>query len=137
MRINFKKLEDYLLLYGYPKNELMKSEYIDIPEMTSYEYTMENISKYLNYYAMTYYGKKITYENFATFIDKTADAMQGLGLKEGDRVASLLPNIPEAAYMLYGPSKIGASISNIDPRTTSTLLLKFILKFENICFKFI
>ena len=128
MKVDFKKLEDHLLKYGYPKNEMMPYDYFDIPEKTSYEYTMENIEKFMGYDAMTYYGKSITYEQLPRFIDSTADAMKGLGLNEGQRVATLLPNIPEALYMQYGPSKIGASVSNIDPRTNSQLMLKFVEK---------
>lgn len=128
MKVDFKKLEEHLLKYGYPKNEMMPYDYFDIPEQTSYEYTMKNIEQFMGHNAMTYYGKEIPYDKLPNLIEATADAMKGLGLQDGQRVATLLPNIPEALYMQYGPSKIGASVSNIDPRTNSQLMLKFVEK---------
>ena len=126
MRIDFKKLEDYLEQYGYPRNELMTMDYFDIPEMSSYEYTMKNIAKFTNYDAMTFYGNRISYKKLSEHIDRTADAVKSLGLKEEQRIATLLPNIPEALYMQYGPSKIGVTVSNIDPRTNAQQLLKYV-----------
>lgn len=126
MRVDFGKLESYLEQYGYPRNELMQTEFFEIPEMTSYEYTMHNIEKFSKYDAISFYGKTISYEKLASYIEKTANAMKALGLKEGQRVATLLPNIPEALYIQYGSSKVGVIVSNIDPRTHGNVLLKYI-----------
>lgn len=126
MKINFKELEDYLAQYGYPKSDLMKSDIFEIPEKTMYRYLKDNIKKYEDNIAMTYYGRKISYGELSENIDKTAAALHAVGLSKNDRVATLLPNIPEPAYIQYGPSKLGASASHIDPRTNGDTLLKFI-----------
>ncbi len=126
MKIHFKELEDYLNQYGYPYNEMMNSDSFEIPEQTAYEYLMKNIKKYEDIDAMTFFGRKIKYYEFADQIDKTANAMKGIGLSDGDRLATLVPNIPEAAYLQYGTSKIGSVPSNIDPRTTGKMMLNYI-----------
>lgn len=126
MKVKFKELEDYLLKFGYPRNELMKTDCFIIPEMTSYQYTMKNIAEFSGYDAMTYFGKKISYDKLPDLIDSSADMMKTIGLTEDDRVATLLPNMPEALYMQYGPSKIGCAVSNIDPRTSAVSLLKYV-----------
>ncbi len=126
MKVNFRELEDYLNKFGYPYNENMKSESFDIPELTAYEYLMKNMKKYENIDAMTYFGRKIKYGEFAEEIEKTANAMKGIGQTAGDRIATLVPNVPEAAYLQYGTSKIGAVPSNIDPRTTGKMMLNYI-----------
>lgn len=131
MKIDFKNLEDYLFSFGYPYNEMMKSESFEIPNKTAYEYLKDNIQNYMDIDAMTFYGKKISYRNFLNEIEKTAKALKYLGLKEKDRIALLLPNIPETAYLQYAASKIGAVPSNIDPRTTGKMLLNYI-KIEKI-----
>lgn len=125
MKVKFKELEDYLNQYGYPYNE-MGFDKFEIPEKTAYEYLMNNIKKFENVDAMTFFGRKIKYYQLAEEIEKTADAMKGIGLQDGDRLATLVPNVPEAAYLQYGTSKIGAVPSNIDPRTTGKLLLNYI-----------
>ncbi len=131
MTINFKELQDYLNKYGYPYNEMMEFDNFQVPEATAYEYLMHNISRYADVDAMTFFGRKIKYGELAEQIDMTANAMKGIGQSATDRVATLLPNIPEATYMQYGTSKIGAVPSNIDPRTSGKMLLNYI-KTENI-----
>lgn len=126
MKVNFKDLEDYLNKYGYPYNEMMHSDTFEIPEQTAYEYLLTNMQKYENIDAMTFFGRKIKYYQFAEEIDKTANAMKSIGQTNGDRIATLVPNIPEAAYLQYGTSKIGSVPSNIDPRTTGKMLLNYI-----------
>jgi len=134
MRVNFKELEDYLAKFGYPYNELNDGDYFDIPDMTSYEYLMKNIESYDGIDALTFFGRKIKYEELADNINKTADAMKGIGLSNEDRVATLVPNIPEAAYIQYGTSKIGSVPSNIDPRTSGKMMLNYVRneKIKNI-----
>lgn len=126
MKVNFKELQDYLNSYGYAYNEMMKSDSFEIPDLTSYEYLMNNIKNYDGVDAMTFFGKKIKYDEFAEEIDKTANAMKGIGQSNGDRIATLVPNIPEIAYLQYGTSKIGSVPSNIDPRTTGKMMLNYI-----------
>ncbi len=128
VEINFFELEDYLAHFGYPRNELMKQSSFYIPQMTAYEYLAANMRAFMNVDAMTYYGRNIKYQEFAERIDEAANALKGVGLTFGKRFASLLPNIPEAAYVLYGASKIGAVPSNIDPRTKGAFLLNYIKK---------
>ena len=126
MKVNFKKLEDFLMQYGYAENEMMDADGFEIPEKTSYEYLIDHMQNHKNIVAMTFFGRKITYGEFAEEIDQTSKALKGLGLKDGDRIATLLPNIPETAYLQYGASKIGAVPSNIDPRTTGQMLVNYI-----------
>lgn len=126
MIVNFRDLQDYLNQYGYPYNEMMNQDSFEIPEQTAYEYLMENIKKYENIDAMTFYGRKIKYCELAEEINKTANALKGIGQSDGDRIAMLLPNIPEAAYLQYGASKIGSVPSNIDPRTSGTMMLNYV-----------
>lgn len=126
MKVNFRELEDYLNKYGYPYNEIMKYDSFEIPERTAYEYLSDNIEGYSGVDAMTFFGRKITYDELSDQIEKTANGMKGIGLGDGDRVATLVPNIPEATYLQYGTSKIGAVPSNIDPRTTGKMMLNYI-----------
>lgn len=126
MKVLFKELEDYLNKYGYPYNEMVDFDSFEIPEQTAYEYLMNNMKKYSDFDAITFFGRKIKYYQLAEEIEKTANAMKSIGLTNGDRVATLVPNIPEATYLQYGTSKIGAVPSNIDPRTTGKMMLNYI-----------
>ncbi len=46
IEVPFFELEDYLARFGYPRNELMKQNSFYIPQMTAYEYLMDNIKNF-------------------------------------------------------------------------------------------
>lgn len=79
-----------------------------LPECTMYEYLWENNKNHLEDVALTYFNKKITYEEMFAMIGKTARAFLSIGVKSGDVVTVLMLNQPEMVYMLYGLNKIGA-----------------------------
>ena len=53
-------------------------------------------------------GKNITYKELNCRANRVANGLRGLGIKERDRVAIMLPNIPEFVYTLLGALKLGA-----------------------------
>jgi len=52
--------------------------------------------------------KKITYHELYKEVNKFANALKGLGVKKGDRVAIYLPMIPELPVAMLACAKIGA-----------------------------
>ncbi|MBG1243297.1 class I adenylate-forming enzyme family protein [Nostoc sp. NZL] len=52
--------------------------------------------------------KSYTYKQLDRLVNCTANALRGLGIAKGDRVALFLPNIPEFAIAYLGILKIGA-----------------------------
>lgn len=91
----------------------------EMPQMTVYKYLYESNKKYLGRVALSYFGRKITFDELFRNIDSVAKALKTYGIKEGDIVTISLPNIPEAVYLFYALSKIGAISNMIDPRTST------------------
>jgi len=58
--------------------------------------------------ALHFEGEAITYKELNLRANRAANGLQGLGVKKGDRVAIMLPNIPEFVYALIGTLKLGA-----------------------------
>lgn len=81
-----------------------------LPECSIYEYMYENNKNYPHDTAINYFGKRISYRRLFESIDKTASALQALGVKEGEIVTVALPSIPEALYIVYALNKIGAVV---------------------------
>ncbi|MBT4277970.1 acetate--CoA ligase [Candidatus Falkowbacteria bacterium] len=52
--------------------------------------------------------KKYTYFELYEEVNKMANALRGIGIKKGDRVAIYMPNIPEIAISMLACAKIGA-----------------------------
>ena len=54
------------------------------------------------------HGKKITYRELEALVNRFAKALTGLGVKAGDKVAMLLPNMPQLVIANYAAFRIGA-----------------------------
>lgn len=113
--------------------EKMKTGYphIDRPWMKFYEFSKVyskdpevNLTTYLkeknkgkgNRIAETYYGKKISYDELFYNSDMAARVLSQVGVKKGDSIMNLVPNIPEAGAIWLGATEIGAVSDFIDPR---------------------
>lgn len=90
-----------------------------LPKKTAYRYLYDENINYRNRIALSYFGQKITFENLFWNIEKTARSLKAMGVEENDIISVSLPNIPEAVYVFYAISKIGAIANMIDPRTSS------------------
>ena len=113
-------------LTGYPSIDKPWLKYYDpaflkkpIPAMNIYTYLKTMTKDYGALTALSYYGKEISYEELFLHIDEAAKVLISIGVKPGDRVMYLMPNIPETAYFLYGGARIGAVADYIDPRPDS------------------
>ncbi|MCI9110909.1 MAG: acyl--CoA ligase [Bacilli bacterium] len=112
-------------LTGYPSIDKPWLKYYNeeqiktvMPQKTCYEYLRECNEKYLGRTALSYFGRKISFEELFLNIDSVAAALKAIGVNENDIITISLPNIPEAAYLFYACSKIGAIANMVDPRTS-------------------
>src|SRR5688500_16604656 len=59
-------------------------------------------------------GTEITYAALDDAANSVARALRDRGIDRGDRVALLMPNVPEFAYAYYGALKLGAIVVSIN-----------------------
>jgi long-chain acyl-CoA synthetase len=71
-------------------------------------------------------GSNLTYRQLDDASDRFAAALQELGIRKGDRVAIMLPNVPELPIAFFGILKAGAICVNINP-TYPSYELKHVL----------
>lgn len=112
-----KKLpsEEKLHMNYYDEN----AKFVELPNLSEYDFLYERNKPYMNNIAVTFAGKKITYEELHTRIDEYARALYKKGVRQGDIVALGLANTPEAIYISYSLNKLGAVISPINPTYNS------------------
>ena len=120
-------------LTGYPSIDkpwlkYYTEEHINavMPECTAYEYILQLTKSRPNKAALNYFGKKTSYKEMFMKIDQCAKALKACGVKQGEIISVSLPNIPEAVYLFYAISKIGAVANMIDPRTSSDGIADYI-----------
>ncbi|HEB31102.1 MAG TPA: acyl-CoA synthetase [Spirochaetes bacterium] len=58
--------------------------------------------------ALFFEGKEISYDQLNGNVNKLANGLKSLGIAKGDRVAIMLPNIPEFVYSFFAIQKISA-----------------------------
>lgn len=68
--------------------------------------------------ALAFMGNRIDYRSFDETVNRTANALLAMGVAPGDRVAVLLPNIPQVALAAYGIWRIGAVTVMCNPLYT-------------------
>lgn len=64
--------------------------------------------------ALIFEGTEISYAALDDAANSVARALRDRGIGRGDRVALLMPNVPEFAYAYYGALKLGAIVVSIN-----------------------
>ena len=88
---------------------------IHYPNSTILSFLQESTLQYPEKPAIVFYGKEITYRTLDNESNRFAQALLELGIKREDRVAIMLPNIPQTIIAYYGILKIGARIVHVNP----------------------
>lgn len=124
--LDSKIVENKKELTGYPSIDKPWLKYYDseklkddAPCMNIYTYMRQMSQREKDSVAISYYGVDISFSEFYQRIDEAARALSWLGVKPGSRIMYLMPNIPEAAYLMYAGAKIGAVSDYVDPRPDS------------------
>ncbi|MBK6949208.1 MAG: AMP-binding protein [Haliscomenobacter sp.] len=83
----------------------------------------EVFRKYKNTHAFSYMGKKITYGQLDQLAQHFAAYLQSTGLKPGDRIAVMMPNMLQYPIALFGAFKAGVVVVNTNPLYTPREML--------------
>ena len=68
--------------------------------------------------AIIFFAQKISYRELDLLSNRFAHALQGLGLKAGDRVMVTLPNVPQCVIAFHGTLKAGGTVVFGSPLST-------------------
>ncbi len=82
-------------------------------------------------------GKTVTYKQFLTMVDFFALRLLDLGLKKGDRIATMLVLLPEHVLLMYACFKIGVIIAPLDVRLKETEVVRDLGKIKPKAFFFL
>jgi long-chain acyl-CoA synthetase len=81
---------------------------LQYPDITLGDMLAETVTKFPDHTALIFYGKKTSYSELNALVNRFAHAISLLGVKKGDRVALMLPNIPQMVIAYYGTLRMGA-----------------------------
>jgi long-chain acyl-CoA synthetase len=103
----------------YPAGVPAGAEFPDAPLTDVLD---DAVERYPRRPALIFLGRKITYRELAELVDRFADALRGLGVHHGDRVATVLPNCPQTVIAFFATLRRGAVIVQNNPLYTAAEL---------------
>jgi len=101
---------------------------INYPKMPLHQMLEDSARKYpdhtaarliLRYMGPLRLGGTMTYRQLMDNVNRFAAALHALGVRKGDRVAIMLPNLPQFLIAFFGTLKLGAIVVNTNPTYTS------------------
>jgi long-chain acyl-CoA synthetase len=88
---------------------------IDIPDITLTDLFDRAVAEHPDGVAISFFGKRISYRELGRLVEQFAIALTRLGVKTGDRVAIVLPNLPQYPIVHFAALKIGAILVPTNP----------------------
>ena len=95
---------------------------IQFEKITMPEVLTRTAKKFPNHTALIFMGTEITYQELESLVNRFAKALLSLGVKKGDKVAMVLPNIPQIVIADFAAFRIGAVTVMNNPLYTETEL---------------
>ncbi len=87
----------------------------DYPEWTVPDLLRRSASRFPDSPALLFYGTSLSFRELNDLTTRFALGLCRLGVQPGDRVALMLPNIPQAVIAYYGVLKAGAIVAPMNP----------------------
>lgn len=91
---------------------------INLEKITMAEVLTRTAKKYPDRIAFIYMGTKITFRELEGLVNRFTRALIDIGVKEGDKVALLLPNIPQMIIADHAVYRAGAATAMNNPLYT-------------------
>lgn len=79
-----------------------------IPNQTMADMFAATVRGFASNTALIYYGRRFDYRTLGEMVNRFAAALAQLGVKKGDRVAIILPNVPQYPVVHYAVMQLGA-----------------------------
>ena len=85
------------------------------PQCTLPEMLQDSATRFPHSVALRFYGTQVTFSELNDMVTRFAQALYAIGVRRGDRVAIMLPNIPQAIIGHYGALRAGATVVQTNP----------------------
>ncbi len=84
---------------------------IPYPDITLYEGLTRTAAEHADHVAVEFLDGRVTYGRLEELVNSAARGLWALGVRPGDRLALLIPNMPHAAVLLYAANRLGVAMS--------------------------
>ncbi|ATO50480.1 AMP-binding protein [Brevibacillus laterosporus] len=91
---------------------------VEYPRVPLTYFLEKSAQDYPQNYALSFMGKRMTYQELLTQSYRFAHVLRARGVQKGDRIAIMLPNIPQTIIAFYGAIFAGAVVVMTNPLYT-------------------
>ncbi len=105
-------LRQQTVWFEHQPKELWRPEY---PENSMFDYLKETTAKWGDLGALYFEGKTVRFSELFERIEECNKAFQAIGVKKGDYVTVISPNLPQAVYVFYALNALGAAANMLHP----------------------
>ena len=91
---------------------------VEVPEHSLVDLLDASVERFADHVSLDFYGATVTYAELGDRVARAAQALRGLGVAAGDRVALVLPNCPQHVVAFYAVLRLGAVVVEHNPLYT-------------------
>ncbi len=91
---------------------------VEVPDHSLVDLLDASVARFGDHVALDFVGSTTTYAQLGEQVGRAAAALQGLGVRAGDRVALVLPNCPQHVVAFYAVLRLGAVVVEHNPLYT-------------------
>jgi long-chain acyl-CoA synthetase len=88
---------------------------LDYPDLTLPHLFRQTAERFPDRLATVFHDRKLTYRQLQASIEAFAANLQALGIRRGERVAVMLPNVPQFIVAFFGAIRVGAIVVPTNP----------------------
>lgn len=96
---------------------------LNYPTVTLDELFRQSVEKHEQSVALIFFGYEMSYAQLGLYVNKLTASLKNAGIRQGDKIALLLPNCPQFIMSYYAILSIGATVVPINPLSTEPELL--------------
>ncbi len=93
------------------------------PDRTMYELFSNAVKEYPRFTACAFLGTRLPFQTLLDLVDRTASALEAMGIRRGDVATICLPNVPQAVVAFYALNRLGVIANMVHPLTPADELL--------------
>ena len=113
---------------AHQKKELWRETY---PECSMYAWLKQTAERWGSLGALYFEGKTVNYKEMFRQIERCNRAFQAIGVKKGDFVTVISPNIPQAVYAFYALNSLGAVGNMLHPALSAEEIKSAVVKTDS------
>lgn len=91
---------------------------IETPKGSLVDLFEDSAARFGSNVALEFFGAETTYAQLRDSVDRAAEGLRRLGVRQGDRVGLVLPNCPEHVIAFYAVLRLGAVVVEHNPLYT-------------------